>query len=133
MPTREEIEAARTTRGGWTEKQLAEWGIDWPPPRGWMEKLAATATERTRESAGRCRGFGERRGRCTNPPGVREVRRLTGLRFEVQGLCSACELAYQQNQRDLERLTRPKWMRSVIRAMEPFDLETDTLRRVRRI
>ncbi len=39
MPTAEEIEAARTTRGGWTRAQLAEWDVDWPPPKGWKAAL----------------------------------------------------------------------------------------------
>ena len=38
-PTAEDIEAARTPKGGWTRKQLAEWGIPWPPPRGWKKAL----------------------------------------------------------------------------------------------
>jgi hypothetical protein len=37
--TREEIEAARTPKGGWTKSQLAEWGVPWPPPKGWRAKL----------------------------------------------------------------------------------------------
>ena len=35
----EEILAKRTPRGSWTRAQLAEWGISWPPPKGWMQKL----------------------------------------------------------------------------------------------
>ncbi len=35
----EQIEAARTPKGGWTRKQLAEWGVAWPPPKGWRKKL----------------------------------------------------------------------------------------------
>ena len=37
--TEEEIEAARTPRGGWTREQLAEWGVPWPPPAGWRHAL----------------------------------------------------------------------------------------------
>lgn len=37
--TEKEIIAKRTPAGGWTKKQLAEWGIPWPPPRGWKKKL----------------------------------------------------------------------------------------------
>lgn len=36
----EEIEAARTPAGGWTKDQLAQWGVPWPPPKGWKRKLA---------------------------------------------------------------------------------------------
>ncbi len=41
MPTLEEIEAARTPKGGWTKAQLAAWGVPWPPQKGWRERLAA--------------------------------------------------------------------------------------------
>lgn len=37
--TREEILAASTGNKGWTRKQLASWGVAWPPPKGWMERL----------------------------------------------------------------------------------------------
>jgi hypothetical protein len=39
--TAEEIEAGKTEAGGYTKAQLAEWGIEWPPPKGWKEKLLA--------------------------------------------------------------------------------------------
>jgi len=39
MPTAAEIEAGRTKRGGWTRKQLAKWGVSWPPPKGWRRRL----------------------------------------------------------------------------------------------
>jgi hypothetical protein len=34
-----EIEAGRSPRGGWTRNQLAEWGVPWPPPAGWLAAL----------------------------------------------------------------------------------------------
>ena len=37
-PTRAEIESARQTRA-----QLAEWGVPWPPPRGWRKRLLREA------------------------------------------------------------------------------------------
>ncbi|MET7301041.1 hypothetical protein [Embleya sp. NPDC005575] len=40
LPSPEEIEAARTPAGGWTRKQLAEWGVPWPAPKGWKKHLA---------------------------------------------------------------------------------------------
>jgi hypothetical protein len=40
MPSEEEIEKARIPQGGWTRKQLAEWGVPWPPPKGWKSQLA---------------------------------------------------------------------------------------------
>jgi hypothetical protein len=39
MITEEEIEARRTRKGGWTRHQLEEWGVGWPPPKGWKERL----------------------------------------------------------------------------------------------
>lgn len=35
----DEIEEKKTVKGGWTKKQLAEWGINWPPQKGWKEAL----------------------------------------------------------------------------------------------
>lgn len=37
--TLEEVMAARTPRGGWTKKQIVEWGIEYPPERGWIKRL----------------------------------------------------------------------------------------------
>jgi hypothetical protein len=39
MPTAEEIEAGRSPAGGWTRAQLAQWGVPWPPPKGWKVRL----------------------------------------------------------------------------------------------
>lgn len=39
MPSAREIEAGKTARGGWSRKQLAEWGVPWPPPKGWKKQL----------------------------------------------------------------------------------------------
>ncbi len=33
------ILAAMTPSGGWTKAQLREWGVPWPPPAGWKERL----------------------------------------------------------------------------------------------
>ncbi len=37
--TKEEIESKITPAGGYTKKTLAGWGVPWPPPRGWKERL----------------------------------------------------------------------------------------------
>ncbi len=37
--TLEEINAARTPRGGWTRKQLEAWGLEWPVKSGWVKRL----------------------------------------------------------------------------------------------
>ncbi|MEU1670377.1 hypothetical protein ABZ547_43675 [Streptomyces sparsogenes] len=39
LPSPEEIEAACTPKGAWTRAQLAEWGVPWPPPKGWKDEL----------------------------------------------------------------------------------------------
>lgn len=37
--TNEEVEAARSPKGGWTRATLAKWGVPWPPPRGWRRVI----------------------------------------------------------------------------------------------
>jgi len=37
--TADQIEKGRSPAGGWTRKQLAAWGVPWPPPKGWRNKL----------------------------------------------------------------------------------------------
>ena len=37
--TLEEIEAKKTAKGGWTKDTLHDWGIPWPPPKGWKQGL----------------------------------------------------------------------------------------------
>jgi hypothetical protein len=37
--SREEVEAGRSPAGGFTKKRLAEWGVPWPPPDGWLRAL----------------------------------------------------------------------------------------------
>jgi hypothetical protein len=39
IPTEVEIYEKRTPAGGWTAKTLAEWGIPFPPPKGWKTRL----------------------------------------------------------------------------------------------
>ncbi|MFD7533795.1 hypothetical protein ACFV8E_40365 [Streptomyces sp. NPDC059849] len=41
VPSPDEVTAARTPDGGWTRKQLAKWGVPWPPPQGWRKHLKA--------------------------------------------------------------------------------------------
>jgi hypothetical protein len=38
-PSPQEVIEARTPAGAWTAAQLAEWGVSWPPLRGWREEL----------------------------------------------------------------------------------------------
>lgn len=37
--TEEQIEAGKSLNGGFTRRQLAEWGVPWPPPAGWKQRL----------------------------------------------------------------------------------------------
>jgi hypothetical protein len=37
--TEEEILAERTKNGGWSRDTLAQWGVPWPPPKGWKQQL----------------------------------------------------------------------------------------------
>lgn len=37
--TEQEIESKKSSKNGWTKKQLSEWGIGWPPPKGWKDAL----------------------------------------------------------------------------------------------
>lgn len=53
MPTPEEIQAAMTAKGGWTKRQLARWGVPWPPPQGWPERLAQGLPIEAPRTAGR--------------------------------------------------------------------------------
>ncbi len=46
IPTESEIEAAKTERGGWTKSTLAKWGVPWPPPKGWKNRLVNEARMR---------------------------------------------------------------------------------------
>lgn len=39
LPSPEEIKAAKTPKGAWTRAQLDEWGVPWPPPKGWKDEL----------------------------------------------------------------------------------------------
>jgi hypothetical protein len=41
IPSPTEVAAAQTPNGGWSKKQLAEWGVPWPPPQGWRKHLEA--------------------------------------------------------------------------------------------
>ena len=45
MVTREEIEAARTPKGGWTRAQLEAWGVPWPPTKDWRDRIAVNGYE----------------------------------------------------------------------------------------
>jgi hypothetical protein len=41
IPSPVEVAARATAGGGWESKQLAEWGITWPPIIGWRAYLKA--------------------------------------------------------------------------------------------
>lgn len=37
--TEEEIKSQKTDNGGWTRDVLAQWGVSWPPKKGWKADL----------------------------------------------------------------------------------------------
>lgn len=37
--TQDEIEAAKSPKGGFKRDTLAEWGVPWPPPKGWRKTI----------------------------------------------------------------------------------------------
>ncbi len=37
--TKEQIEAGKTAKGGFSREQLALWGVKWPPKKGWRKQL----------------------------------------------------------------------------------------------
>ena len=37
--SQEEIQKQTTPDGGFTKQTLAEWGVPWPPPKGWRKRL----------------------------------------------------------------------------------------------
>lgn len=39
VPSPAEVEQARSPGGGWTKRTLQDWGVAWPPPSGWRERL----------------------------------------------------------------------------------------------
>jgi hypothetical protein len=45
--TEAEIEAAKTVNGSWTKQQLIDWGVGWPPPQGWKDKLMGIEIDRS--------------------------------------------------------------------------------------
>lgn len=51
LPSPQEIEEAKSERGGWSRDQLAEWGVAWPPPKGWRKSLEARWVEAKRSPA----------------------------------------------------------------------------------
>src|SRR3954454_9975275 len=67
--TRQELEAGKTPAGGYNRRQLALWGIPWPPPKGWQQQL-----------------LGDTEGRPQAEPGGRIVMRARG-----ESTCAGCQ------------------------------------------
>lgn len=49
--TEDEILAGASAKGGFTRAQLAAWGVDWPPVRGWKRRLLRRAQEQAQQAA----------------------------------------------------------------------------------
>ncbi len=45
--TFEMIHSVKSGSGGWNKTQLALLGVDWPPPKGWIEKLIGKEIDQT--------------------------------------------------------------------------------------
>jgi hypothetical protein len=39
LPSPDEIRASGKANSGFTKRTLASWGVPWPPPKGWRERL----------------------------------------------------------------------------------------------
>lgn len=91
VPSPAEVEAAKTKRGAWTRKQLAAWGVPWPPPKGWRDELRRLHAGKTRSRIVKpvsvrfmcpvCRVAVPERGvceECADPRLIEEVRDLAG-------------------------------------------------------
>jgi hypothetical protein len=39
IPSPKDIEIAKTSAGGWNMETLRDWGISWPPQKGWRVRL----------------------------------------------------------------------------------------------
>ena len=46
LPSPGEVAAASTNDAGWSRATLAEWGVPWPPPKGWKSDLERRWRER---------------------------------------------------------------------------------------
>lgn len=41
----EQIDAAKSPKGGWKRETLESWGVEWPAPKGWRKKLIKNYAE----------------------------------------------------------------------------------------
>jgi hypothetical protein len=103
--TGEEIDAARTPKGGWKMETLAVWGVAWPPPRGWKREL--TEKGKTRSAPPTCPSCGGLNVGCPEGCGRdAETGVLNGTRLCDKALF--CEVAEKVNMTDLDS---PPWDR----------------------
>lgn len=79
--TRELIDAGRTSSGGWTATQINLLGMQWPPAKGWQEKVIGR--EISQEDADRFLGLRTRSMKRIEPapPGRRTPRARPTLRL----------------------------------------------------
>ncbi len=74
--TEEEIISKMTEAGGFTKAQLAKWGVPWPPPKGWKQRLLE--------------GTGEERERYLN---THQKHRIHETKDLFESGCSLCQKA----------------------------------------
>lgn len=88
--TEEEIEKARTSKGGWTRDQLAAWGVSWPPQKGWKKRLLGNKKKKDKvKKIGRDKDF-------------YNSREWAKLRYEALKLSNGkCELCSRTNKESI--------------------------------
>ena len=82
-PSEDDIEAARSPAGGWTKAQLAEWGVPWPPPKGWKRQLIAADPKPPRRFTVRVVGLTFVDGGNAYPNNVQQLREAYNARVLV--------------------------------------------------
>jgi len=119
MGSKEEIEALRTPKGGWTKEALARFEISWPPPKGWKKRLDGKRTKDKKPKAGKVNKFystyewrkvryevlkrdgarcllcgaSRKDGAVLNVDHIKPLKKFWSLRLDpenLQTLCSAC-------------------------------------------
>lgn len=98
-PTAAEIQAAMTKNGAWKKATLKSWGVPWPPPKGWKQRLLAQAPASALEDPPKPRRDGlaafpaERASSCSWCPNQIEIGDMITARREHGWLHVECAAA----------------------------------------
>jgi len=79
--TWEEIDAAKSPKGGFTRKTLEQWGVPWPPPSGWRDTLAAYGFPYQHDK----NEFGKVKEPSPTPEGLRRMMEASAPDINEQG------------------------------------------------